>query len=162
MASNGQYYPLWERNRALIIKAIIYGGGRIALSQEDFIRSGNRHSYSFRIEYSNGQSLKRGGSAVARDLQDILECDSSFYTVMAGKDVVIRMGNSFEIEIFVYGDRESEEDEVTVGAVITHSKFGDGTVKAIDGANIIANFDEKTVKLNYRFALGKGIIELKK
>lgn len=162
MASNGQYYPLWERNRALIIKAIIYGGGKIALGQADFIRSGNRDSYSFRIEYSNGQPLKRGGSAVARDLQDILERDSSFYTVMAGKDVVIRMGNSFEVEIFVSGGLESEDDEVSVGAVITHKKFGDGTVEAIDGDNIIVNFDEKTVTINYKFALRKGIIELKK
>lgn len=162
MASNGQYYPLWENNRARIIKAIIYGGGKIALSGADFIRSGNRDSYSFRIDYKDGQPTKRGGSAVARDLQDILEHDSSFYTVMAGKDVVIRMGNSFEVEIFVSGGLESEDDEVSVGAVITHKKFGDGTVEAIDGDNIIVNFDEKTVTINYKFALGKGIIELKK
>lgn len=35
MESKGQYYPLWEKNRASIIKAIIYGGGKVALSKSD-------------------------------------------------------------------------------------------------------------------------------
>lgn len=29
MASNGQYYPLWNFNRAIIIKTVIYGGCKI-------------------------------------------------------------------------------------------------------------------------------------
>lgn len=162
MASNGQYYPLWENNRTRIIKAIIYGGGKIALSESDFTLGGNRDSYSFRIAYKDGQPLKRGGSAVARDLQDILEKDSSFYTVMAGKEVVIRMGVSFEVEIIVSSDCKPEEVEVTVGAIISHKKFGLGTIDSVEGDNIMVNFGDETAKLNYRFALGKGIIEIKK
>lgn len=162
MESKRQYYPLWESNRVRIIKAIIYGGGKIALSEADFIRCGNRDSYSFRIEYKGSRPLKRGGSAVSRDLQDILEYDSSFYTVMEGKDVVIRMGNSFEVEIIVFGERNFEEDKITVGTVISHKKFGVGTIKDVDGDIIMVDFGTEIVKLNYKFALGKGIIEFKK
>lgn len=162
MESNGQYYPLWESNLARIIKAIIYGGGKVALSKSDLTPRGDRKSYSFRIEYKNGQPTKRGGSAVARDLQDILEKDSSFYTVMAGKEVVIRMGVSFEVEVTVTGDCLSNEYTASVGTVLLHKKFGTGTVESIDGDNVMAKFGTETVKLNYKFALGKGIIEIKK
>ena len=162
MESKGQYYPLWEKNRASIIKAIIYGGGKVALSTSDLTHRGERKSYSFRIEYKNGQPTKRGGSAVARDLQDILEKDSSFYTVVAGKEVVIRMGVSFEVEVIVTGDCLSNEDIASVGKVILHKKFGSGTIESIDGDNVMVNFGTETVKLNYKFALGKGIIETKK
>ena len=162
MESKGQYYPLWEKNRASIIKAIIYGGGKVALSKSDLTPRGERKSYSFRIEYKNGQPTKRGGSAVARDLQDILEKDSSFYTVVAGKEVVIRMGVSFELEVIVTGDCLSNEDIAYVGKVILHKKFGSGTIESIDGDNVMVNFGTETVKLNYKFALGKGIIETKK
>ena len=41
MESNGQYYPLWESNRARIIKAIVSGGGILSLSESDFILRGN-------------------------------------------------------------------------------------------------------------------------
>ena len=162
MASNGQYYSLWESNRARIIKAIVNGGGILSLSESDFILRGNRDSYTFRIEYKDGQPTKRGGSAVARDLQDILEKDSSFYTVMAGKEVVIRMGVSFEVEVTVTGDCLSNEDTASVGTVLLHKKFGTGTIESIDGDNVMAKFGTETVKLNYKFALGKGIIEIKK
>ena len=162
MASNGQYYSLWESNRSRIIKAIVNGGGEITLNESDFILNGNRDSYTFRIEYKDGQPVKRGGSAVARDLQDILEKDSSFYTVVAGKEVVIRMGVSFELEVIVTGDCLSNEDIASVGKVILHKKFGSGTIESIDGDNVMVNFGTETVKLNYKFALGKGIIETKK
>lgn len=128
------------------------------MSKSDLTPRGERKSYSFRIEYKNGQPIKRGGSAVARDLQDILEKDSS----LAGKEVVIRMGVSFELEVIVTGDCLSNEDIASVGKVILHKKFGSGTIESIDGDNVMVNFGTETVKLNYKFALGKGIIETKK
>lgn len=162
MASNGQYYNLWENNRTRIIKSVIYGGGTIALSKSDFILDGNRDSYTFRIEYVNGKAVRRGGSAVARDLQDILEQYSAFDKVMHGKDVVIRMGNSFVLEILVSGDAESECEVASIGTTILHTKLGHGTIESIDGDFVCVKFGSKSVKLDYRFALGIGTIELKK
>ena len=81
---------------------------------------------------------------------------------MAGKEVVIRMGVSFELEVIVTGDCLSNEDIAFVGKVILHKKFGSGTIESIDGDNVMVNFGTETVKLNYKFALGKRIIETKK
>lgn len=99
MASKGLYYSLWESNRALIMETVINGSGKISLREADFNCYGNRDSYSFRIEYVDGKAVRRGGSAVARDLQDVLERYSGFHEVMHGKDIVIRMGKSFEVII---------------------------------------------------------------
>ena len=81
---------------------------------------------------------------------------------MAGKEVVIRMGVSFELEVIVTGDCLSNEDIASVGKVILHKKFGSGTIESIDGDNVMVNFGTETVKLNSKFALGKRIIETKK
>lgn len=99
MASEGLYYTLWESKRANIIKAVKEGRGIIALSESDFSLYGNRKSYTFRIEYVDGRPTKRGSSAVARDLQDVLERYGAFHEVMDGKNLVIRMGKSFEVII---------------------------------------------------------------
>ena len=56
----------------------------------------------------------------------------------------------------------SNEDIASVGKVILHKKFGSGSIASIDGDNVMVNFGTETVKLNYKFALGKGIIETKK
>lgn len=162
MASNGQYYPLWESNRARIIKAIVYGGGMFTLSESDLILRGNRDSYTFRIEYCDGQPVKRGGSAVARDLQDTIEQYKFFSEVMKGKDVIIRMTSSFEVVVNVPRDDNAEIEAAAVGTRISHNSYGIGTIDSIDGDYVLVKFGTDSRKIDYRLSLTIGTIEIQK
>lgn len=162
MESNGQYYPLWESNRARIIKAIVKGGGRFTLSESDFILHGNRDSYTFRIEYKDGKQVKRGGSAVARDLQDKLEQYKFFFEVMKGRDVIIRMTSSFDVIISVPRDDNALIEDAVVGMRISHSSYGMGNIESIDGDYIVVKFGTEVKKMDYILSLITGIIEVKK
>ena len=162
MESNGQYYPLWESNRARIIKAIVSGGGILSLSESDFILRGNRDSYTFRIEYKDGQPVRRGGSAVARDLQDKLEQYKFFSEVMKGRDVIIRMTSSFEVIISVSRDDNPEIEAAVVGMKISHKSYGLGTIEYIDEEYVVVRFGAEVRKMDYKLSLITGIIEIEK
>lgn len=136
--SEEKYYSLWSARRSEIITLIKNGGGCIQLPESAFDVAGDRQRYTFRIEYKNGRPKRTGGSAVSRDLQDILGERYDFMKASEGKEVVIRMGVDF---------------------VVHHPKFADGIVTAIENDKVRIAFgeEEKLISVNYLYE--KGIIE---
>lgn len=127
-----------------------------------FILRGNRDSYTFRIEYKDGQPVRRGGSAVARDLQDKLEQYKFFFEVMKGRDVIIRMTSSFEVIISVSRDDNPEIESAVVGMKISHKSYGLGTIEYIDEEYVVVRFGAEVRKMDYKLSLITGIIEIEK
>ncbi len=72
----------------------------IQLSQEDFKKVGNRQSYSFNLEFSDGIVVNDiGGSAVARDLARVLEQSENFNKNLKDMHVKFRMDKGFVLWI---------------------------------------------------------------
>jgi len=72
----------------------------IQLSKDDFKTVGNRQSYSFNLEFTNGVVANNiGGSAVARDLARVLEKNLRISSLFIGKHVKFRMDDSFTLWI---------------------------------------------------------------
>ena len=74
-----KYTDLWRSLCQNIVSAVKNGGGKIQLSQEALERGGgDRQRYTFRLEFVDGIMPKRHGSAVGRDLQDVLHHSPEF------------------------------------------------------------------------------------
>ncbi|MCX6305491.1 MAG: hypothetical protein NT040_11035 [Bacteroidetes bacterium] len=72
----------------------------IQLSQEDFKKVGNRQSYSFNLEFSDGVVANDiGGSAVARDLARVLEQNPGIAQKMKGRHLKFNMDKGFTLWI---------------------------------------------------------------
>lgn len=95
-----KYTDLWRSICPNIISAVKNGGGEIQLSQEALERGGgDRQRYTFRLEFVDGIMPKRHGSAVGRDLQDILHHSPEFQRVAKGKTVIVRLDSKFNLEV---------------------------------------------------------------
>lgn len=95
-----KYTDLWRSLCPNIISAVRNGGGEIQLSQEALERGGgDRQSYTFRLEFVDGIMPKRHGSAVGRDLQDVLHYSPEFQRVAKGKTVIVRLDSKFNLEV---------------------------------------------------------------
>jgi plasmid maintenance system killer protein len=76
MASSGKYTDLWTKQIKFIKDKLNDATTKqsIQLNSEDFNKVGNRSNYSFNLEFVNGIVRNNiGGSAVARDLAQVLE-----------------------------------------------------------------------------------------
>ena len=72
----------------------------IQLSQEDFKKVGNRQSYSFNLEFSDGIVVNDiGGSAVARDLARVLEQNARIIKKLKGKHMKFNLDKGFTLWI---------------------------------------------------------------
>jgi hypothetical protein len=72
----------------------------IQLSREDFKKVGNRQSYSFNLEFSDGIVANDiGGSAVARDLARVIEQNSGIVQKLKGKHLKINLDKGFTLWI---------------------------------------------------------------
>lgn len=99
----GKYLHLWEKELPFIISAIKKNYDKKELRCEDFQASGDRVSsgYGFRLDIINGNVPTKNGTAVARDLKQILENCREFKNIAKDKSILIRMGKSFELEVRV-------------------------------------------------------------
>lgn len=98
--SPNKYSALWQSLCQDIISAVKNGGDEIQLSQEALERGGgDRRRYTFRLEFIDGIMPKRHGSAVGRDLQDILHHSPEFQRVAKGKTVIVRLDSKFNLEV---------------------------------------------------------------
>lgn len=97
----GKYTEIWETTLPAIKEAIKKGGDSIDMNESDFIVAGDRISagYGFRLDIVNAVVPKKEGSAVARDLKNVLDADSEFRSLAKGKSFTIRMGKDFKLEI---------------------------------------------------------------
>ncbi|WP_126247836.1 hypothetical protein [Chitinophaga rhizosphaerae] len=70
----------------------------IELSKNEFNAVGNREDYCFRLELKNGKIANNiQGSAVARDLAELLLADSRAKRLFAGKTVIIRLLSNYQL-----------------------------------------------------------------
>lgn len=95
-----KYTDLWRSLCPNIVSAVKSGGDEIQLSQEALERGGgDRQSYTFRLEFIDGIMPKRHGSAVGRDLQDVLHHSPEFQRVAKGKTVIVRLDSKFNLKV---------------------------------------------------------------
>lgn len=72
----------------------------IQLSSADFLVAGNRDSYRFRLEVQDGVIVNNiEGSAVARDLVDIILSDSRASAFMKGKHIILNLDQNFSLNL---------------------------------------------------------------
>lgn len=100
--SEGLYIDIWKTAESLIVDAIKKGeSASYDLNPEVFLNAGNREKYSFRTTFSNGRCTNYANSAVARDLVEVLESSHAFRNACKDKNVVIRMGKAFDLQIIL-------------------------------------------------------------
>lgn len=98
MASSGKYSDLWAKQRSSIHDKLSNATTTqsIQLNSEDFNKVGNRNNYSFNLEFLNGTvSNNIGGSAVARDLAQVLENSKEIKEILKTGHFKINMDKQF-------------------------------------------------------------------
>lgn len=98
---NNQYTDLWSKYRPVILNLVQGDGGSFQLSKLEFEQRGNRDKYAFRMAITNGAVPIVSGSAVARDLKEVLDGSPAFKSKAAGKSIIIRLTASFLLEVEV-------------------------------------------------------------
>lgn len=100
---NQQYYPVWNDNIADILKLCKYaleGNSTICgnLPESELAKCGNRPAsgYGFVLHCINGR-FKRCGTAVGRDLAEVLDNNPEFRNLTKGKtfDIHYRQGQLY-------------------------------------------------------------------
>lgn len=102
MATSGKYINLWTRQRESI-KEILRNSHlnkSLKLNAEDFKAVGQRKSYSFNLEFENGKVNNNiGGSAVARDLAQVLESSNEIKNILGEGHFKINMNKEFCLKV---------------------------------------------------------------
>lgn len=95
------YVKIWEDNLPWILNAIKKGGDEKKLDEESFYRVGkrNKSGYNFRLDINDAHIPTKGGTAVARDLKEVLDRSDTFKQIASGKKLVIRMGKHFDLYV---------------------------------------------------------------
>ena len=104
--SKGKYLNIWQ-NQLLTISEILGSSeslGSIVLNAHDFALVGNRKSYSFNLEFNDGiVSNNISGSAVARDLAEVLSTSSSVKSILKTGYFKFQMDKNFTLTISKLG-----------------------------------------------------------
>ena len=106
MSDSHLYYPLWRKYLSVmrvLMKNARNGNQELNLSKADFLPYGNRNAseYFFNLEIVDGSVMDTtiSGSAVARDLRDILIADptskqllkNTYYKINIGKNYILHI-----------------------------------------------------------------------
>lgn len=94
----GKYLSIWEKELDFILSAIEKKKGSKQLNEKEFQQSGDRQRYGFRLDIING-SVSKAGSAVARDLIEVLDRSTSFKRITNEKNILIQMGKDFQLNV---------------------------------------------------------------
>ena len=97
----GIYVDLWEKYLPVITTLIDDGGGVCQLSSEEFKERGNRKSYSFTLNISNGIIPRDASKAMSRDLKAVLDASPTFKYKASGKEITIRLDSAFKLIVRV-------------------------------------------------------------
>jgi hypothetical protein len=102
MTNRNKYLAYW-RTRLPEIKEMIASDGKgqvHTLLEENFTQIGNRDSYTFRLDLRNGLVTNNiESSAVARDLYAALREDSETISLLAGREVSLRLDKQFHLHV---------------------------------------------------------------
>jgi hypothetical protein len=98
------YVKIWQRELDYI-QAIVAIGAESGkpLPGERFRKAGNRKRYAFKLEIKMGKVINNiTGSAVARDLADVLLPSLFQRKDLRTKHFVVRMGKDFYLQVIPY------------------------------------------------------------
>lgn len=98
MNGSGKYIELWQKELKSIKKKLIASqqNQSIQLSSDEFNRAGNRQNYAFNLEFKDGVVNNNiGGSAVARDLANVLEGSSEIREILRKGHFKLNMDKQF-------------------------------------------------------------------
>ena len=101
------YYPLWQRYMPVIrlqMKNAVNGLKEIKMSKREFEVYGKRKvsDYVINLEINNGKVANNiKGSAVTRDLFDVLSSDDSCKVLLAERNYKLNMGKEFILRISI-------------------------------------------------------------
>lgn len=102
----GLYTEIWKSVLPGILEVVKNGkSGSYTLKDKEelFKTAGNRKTYSFRADFEDGICTSNlDGTAVGRDLRDVVTSSAEFRKVCQGKSVTIRMGKNFDFHIEIY------------------------------------------------------------
>lgn len=99
------YYPLWKRYLpvfAIQLKKALSEEQEINFTQSDFHSLGNRNKsdYGFSLELENGKVKNNiSGSAVARDLYDVMISDPKVKDLLQGNHFKLSLGKAYILKI---------------------------------------------------------------
>lgn len=105
--SRDLYTEYWRNNLSKIEKSLFqsYSPQEIQLDRNDFYKLGNRKSYSFNIEYINGEkTTDLGGSAIARDLDKVLHSSKSIESILNSGHHKINLDSNYVLNIRRFND----------------------------------------------------------
>lgn len=96
-----KYESIWRSVIPHILKAIKTNESLfLQINKDSFEKVGNRKSYSFNLEFTNGSvSNNIRGSAVARDLARCLDYSKDFKVESKSKHLKFKMGKDFILEM---------------------------------------------------------------
>jgi len=96
-----KYEDIWKHLTPEILKGIKEQNSiEFQIGSAIFKLVGNRHSYSFNLEFIDGKiSNNISGSAVARDLARVLEVNAEFKRESKGKHLRINLDNQFGLHV---------------------------------------------------------------
>ncbi|WP_259066904.1 hypothetical protein HDF24_20920 [Mucilaginibacter sp. X4EP1] len=100
-----QYLTTWKRYLPVIrlhLKKSLNEEQQFKLNIQDFESAGDRgkSGYIFSITIENGKVINNiGGSAVARDLFEVLKSDEAIKAILQDKSVKISVGKTFVFSI---------------------------------------------------------------
>ena len=103
----GKYTHIWEQHVCKRVLKVLSSNGsdKWSLSSELFKEVGNRKvaGYNVSVIFINGKcSQQLGGSAVARDLRDVIANaaqSSQYHHLFSGKTIIMKMGKSFDFSV---------------------------------------------------------------
>lgn len=99
------YFPLWQKYRPVIIikmKAALQTSQEYQLTKQEFEIFGDRSKsgYSFNLEIKNGKVVNNiDGTAVARDLYEVLKTSETAKTMMKENYFKINLTKDFNLII---------------------------------------------------------------
>lgn len=98
------YVSIWKAALPKILEKIANGGyNSIQMNPRLFkmasINGRKGSGFGFRLEINNAVVPKKQGSAVARDLKEVLDESLKFKSLAKDKNIIIRLGKDFVLEI---------------------------------------------------------------
>lgn len=96
------YTELWRKVSPDLLDLIFYSNNQasIQLSNETFEAVGNRNDYSFNLQLIDGRIFNNiEGSAVARDLAEVILNSSGWMDFASNKHIKITLNKNFTLHI---------------------------------------------------------------
>ncbi|SHN46087.1 hypothetical protein [Chitinophaga sp. CF418] len=105
MGSQHLYTDIWRKEfQDILALTEFFPSSGKQLSAADFEAVGNRKRYAFRLEIADGMVVNNiDGSAVARDLAEVLLASEQVRSISTGKRIVIAMSSGFYLSISLEG-----------------------------------------------------------